>query len=527
MKRKWFALFLALCMTLTVGSLPAFAEEEPHYITTYYNADPLGHETIFADRVEDAIGVWSDTYAYIGDDWISMVDVSWFAKDVGAELRQDGKKITMKHGDTTVVSDGTTLTVTTGKDSAQKKLTRDALIRETREYRAPLVQSSIPEPTKKDAVYYPIRDLAEAFGWTVDFVPAKDGAEASVVLFDAPGFVDGLVEKAPNLYRLLNTKQEMRGVADLSFSASADIVPTEGEKTSAAMDMTVNEQMKNAFSAAEIGMNLDLAQLTKMIGGYTLPKLEGVTIDFIQDNTTIYIKTNLFEKLRAADGENKYYQLLADVIDETQWVKIDAEELFAQILKAAGIDEDVDLFPADLSSFVNGDITGTEYLTQTIDALYRQQRQLTTSLEASRMIDMVFDIYEGMDQYIAVTEEGNKTTVKIDITTDDLIDLIRPVIECFSTDEETIDMSELDSALKEIKQMLTFGIHAETVMEPDQIDSKMNMTFGVDLTSMDGMKASVSMETEGTQKPNEETKLPEIPERAIDLDTVLQMIQGA
>lgn len=536
MRQKLISMLIAVCMLLSAAANTAFAEKEKERAQIVYNGDSMD-SYLFRSNSEDSVDnlfvCFSEDYAYIDDNWNTLIDLQWFMDAVGGEMTRDNEKITLKKGEDVIEMDNNgiiqkiTVNGKTDMFSYADNTNPPRIVNDKTTYNQQLaVLSSIPPAKDRDALYYPVRPLAESFGWKIKYTPGTDKERPIINLFDAGGYVESMKETAPNLYKMLNTQTPLVNLSDCTYSIKLDITPANSDAVKAAINMAVNSKLKDGAAAISGTFDIDIQPIIDFLthSEYTVPKLDGVTVDLMINENAIYAKTNLFEKLYEADKTNPYFDLLESLLDKEKWLRLDINELMEYI----GVDYMTSVIPGDFSEYASGELTGAEYMESVFDNIYDIYEDIGY-LPSADMMNAIMQAYRIMDKYIVINDTDNGGyTVKIDLTTDDIINIIQTAVsDMVYTDSETTDAAQTlsEEEIKQIKDTINIDIHMNSSYSPNGANTDLNMALGLDFGDDIG-KGTLVINGTQTAKVTNDFDMPNIPERAIDLNTVIEMIDN-
>lgn len=473
MKKRLTALILAFCMVIT--AVPALAQNAIQTVSDLYDARyRLSLPT--ADEMPISIMYNGELLDY-GTDFVMqndtiMVPAQRFFETIGAEAKFSGTKADVTRGELNAVFTDDTVAVTAnGKTDTytmqQKPMEQDGIL------------------------YYPIRNMAEAFGIQVVW----DGFVKTAGLVDIDRYIEELETTAPSFYALMQKEMATYNRTSGSYTIKLDLSGPEDARLNAKMDIEENSVTKDQISASSMQIDLNLKDIASFLNETDVqwPNLTNVSFDLILDGYDLYIRTDLFEQL--ADGmDNKEFKLIGSLIDRDKWIKLDLKQFLKDYLYMSDAELDRLLNMADSKQ------TGMDMLKNMFsEGPFNNVYTLAT-------IDTVFEVYKQMDEYITLkeTEDGYETTIKM--TGEDIVDLVNQLIP---------EMNEKD--IQEMRDMLIFDIDVSSTVNSAESDSKMLMKVGL---HSDTWEMVFTME--GTQKAevDEEVELPEIPQRAVDLNAL-------
>jgi hypothetical protein len=333
------------------------------------------------------------------------------------------------------------------------------------------IELDVPMIIKNDRTLVPIRFISNALGMQVGW----DGDYQTVMILDADSYVDEITENAPNLIAAseeIKSNKYNTEALNLSFDFNAvDTATEETTKISASFDL--DSKTADDISSVSGTVSADL--------GANYSPVNDAALEAVLADGKLYFKTDFIEQL-LADKSDVTSKLVAGTISGDRWFYVDLNELglstkITSLISALDAGNIIDVLKSALTT--DGDVT----------------------MESAEEADMLVDTYLAIDKYITVTD--NSVEIKLD--KDDLSELL------------TFD------GASELLNMIDFDLYALVELDENQANSKATMNFGLN----DGnSEYSISFDLTDTAKNEEDVTPAEIPENAVDLISLLSLIQN-
>lgn len=490
MKKKLLALAMAVCTLFS--AVPTLAKdtddiaklyEKHHYCQNevYGYACPE-YDSLTIDIVYNQ-EVVTKTVAVKKEDDTTMVDIKALCELIGAEAQFSRTNMNAVRGDITVDVEGKTVTVKNKDKTNSFEMTQNPVVVD-------------------DIVYYPVRSIASAFDITIDW----SNSIKVVTLVDMYAYMQAFEKDAPNMYAMLSEKMVMPNIQNDIFSIKFDLEIPEAPKLNAKLDMVADTLVKDEIISSAMKFDLNLKDIADYIANMAdedtltwIPDLKDVTVDVMMDGSVLYLKTNLLEKLTESKDAPKELKLIANIVDENKWVKLDLEEFAKEYMY---LDDE---YIQTIKNALSGEMTGIEYLQNMFSSMSSMEYGMPPML-----IDYQFEIFTKMDKYIVYTkDEKDGYTVAMKMNIDDIIDIVKDFAGGIPEDE-----------IKNIKKMLNFDLDLTSKVTKDNGESKANIEFGM---TSDEFKFNILMDMKSKFENNKEVKVPEVPKRAIDLMVLREM----
>lgn len=454
----------ALSATLALGALPAFAEEDTTAATPQILYNNAAVETpVTPEIVNDRVLVpFRSVLEHMG----ATVTYNHETRDVSA-ARGDRTISFNLNGDSIAIDDAGTQST------------------------APIEGDIV---LSKDYTLMPLRSMSEALGMSVGW----DNAYRTVVIVDTEQYIADLNASTPNFSKLMAMQTELPKSyqSALEFKFAFDLGYEENGAPKAvnlALDITANSSAKDGVEAADIDMKLDLAGLQEAIAGVDLSKLTDIQMDCISNESDIYIKTNLLEKLAAAAPEEQAFQTAASFCTPETWMKIDLNTLMGLF----GFDET--MAPL-LQSASSGQFT-EQMLGQLLETAAMAQTGGADSIVFAQTVDVVFKAYEILfsDKYTTITDKGeNSYDVAMTMDSAAFRELMQASLNGLVTPEE---LPKLDFNLK-VNESVVNGVPTVSTFEmtmgmKNSETEKISMTFNGS-ASMDTQTAVADIQVPST-----------------------------
>ena len=257
----------------------------------------------------------------------------------------------------------------------------------------------------------PIRFMSNAFNLQIGW----DGATQTVIIVDATEFMSEFQRRCPNLYKLsqLNVNKVFNK-ADFNINMESSMMGNSTYNVNMGGELVFNSEA----ASADINYNVESPMFN----------LEDARFSVVFDGETVYLRTDVFEKLQESMPQ---MQLGSVNVDGNTWYSVNLVEL----CKALKLDEQyAALLEALLSSNGNTDI---EELLRSI-ILTDGDASLTVVISFSKILDML----ELIDKYVTVTETGNGFIVTIEIPSEVFREMMNASLSQF-TNEQTMQAIHL------------------------------------------------------------------------------------
>lgn len=420
-----------------------------------YNARDSKISILYNDTIIDCDGVEP-----INADGRVMIPFRSALEGMGATVDFDDKTrlVTAKKGDTTITF--TLMDQTINVDESGKKY---------------VVLMDTPMMLVNDSTLVPIRFMSNALGMQIGW----DGDSQTVLIFDVDNYIDELCEVAPNFSSFLesNTPTYNSGYTDLDLKISLSGTDSKYDiSLGGTYSDTLNDNVYTGDFAFDFAVNEDA--------------IKNSEIKLIIKDETLYFKTDLANKLNN--------QTLMMVINNNDWYCINIKTLLEKIGMPS---ETVNML---LDVLTGQTANGLEMLKSAFDT------ENDTDFDAFIGFAILLDVYEQLDKLMTIEQDGEKTIVKMSVTSDDLLKMIISLFDTPVSDEEYNGVADM------------FEFNLDVLSEYDDKLSMGDMKFNVRYDDMFNINFELSQ-----KKENDETvKTAEIPQEAVDLTHLIANLLG-
>lgn len=446
---------VALAASMFVPCIAANAEGRVNEVFNIYNDSSEIH-IVYNDKL-----VKYDDVKPVNTDGRVMIPFRAALENMGASVDYDeaNRLVTAKKGDTTIKFTLMDDTIYVDNNGSESTVTMDT-----------------PMIIVEDRTLVPIRFMSNAFGMQVGW----DGDTETVVILDTDDYFDEFENVAPNMSKLLNQETPKYNKEYTSFDVNFDLKDGNNQYNFA-LNGSADSKNKDNVSGADV----------KFDGSLNESSIKDATLNAVVSDGKVYFKTDVIEKL-AQSSDNATIKALALVVKSDSWYSVDLNKS----LTSLGV-------PTATTNIIDTAISGnTVKAMDTLKSAY--QTEGDTDIDTIINLATMFDMYEQMDKYITVTENGNgESSVKLDIKSDDMINILKNMI----------DMS--DSDYNQLKNDLKFNVSANSEMNENKSTSNANIEVGY----ADNM--SIKMTLSSNAEKDDTVSAPEIPTNAKDITDLL------
>ncbi len=333
----------------------------------------------------------------------------------------------------------------------------------------------------------PIRFMSNALGMQVGW----DGETETVVIMDYDDYFDDFAQTMPNFTKLTALNQPVFNKEYVGFDVFLS-VEEEGEK----VDLTLGGDVDGTYAQgeAQVGAKVDFA--------FNGQEFKDITLDIAFKGTSVYLKTNLVEKIAQVTTDEEMKSALSAVKSDA-WYMVDLKAVF----------EAMELPAESIAAFESAMATMGSNESVTLEDVFKNM--VTTEgdavFEDVISMAMVMDMFEMMDKYVAVEEKANGGySVSMNMTTLDLIDMVVAL-----TGEE---MSETDK--KVLDALLDFDLSAVSECDGKKLESNVKAVFDMDV---EDSKMSFTLEMTDKAESDSKAKVEDIK----DCEDITQLLIDA
>lgn len=314
------------------------------------------------------------------------------------------------------------------------------------------LQLDVPSTSVQGRTMVPVRFISECLGKQVGW----DESNQTVVIIDYDYFFNEIKSQASNFYEFATNEYEnintgeINGSGELTFKYSSALSP--GESLSGTVNADLQARLNAETGALKAGIKV--TGLDDALKGSGLEDFDHFTFDLLFDNTSFYIKSNLFSLL---EKEN--------IKIGDKWIKADVADLGIPDVKTV----------QDLKKLQN-----RQSADQIVEALVNTPMELDihSFKEAQFVVNALMPLID--NAHFKVTKSGDLKTYKWNIGKQDLVDLALSAAKS-SGEFNNVNLGDL-AEIKEFADSLVFDFSMETGVKGKIIvSSKTALDMKVDI----------------------------------------------
>lgn len=316
-----------------------------------------------------------------------------------------------------------------------------------------------------DRTFVPVRFMAEAFGLTVGW----DEDFKTVVITDLDKYVSLINENCSNYMKLVELGSGMSEnySEQLKLSIEVDVENLFSE-TPEVSNLKADFTSVTEKDAEIIKSNntLNLSSLNMLETDQQID-LNDVTFNFMLNGQTIYISTNIVEKMKEIKPDDKMVNIAAEVITADTWLAGDLEEVLVDVCEMD--EETAAMFISLLTEPQTFEINMAAAF-----ASYDENSAIMTQVTLQQLEMMAYML--GDEMFILTENEDGTYHYRYEFTKEDFMDLMFMTMSEYDVDISADEMLEYNEEFKKIEvNMLLEGNISE-----ESMDCNVDMVLGID-----------------------------------------------